>query len=193
MTYSLVTYLSASSTTVGLSSVCFTNFWLSYFTVLNKDQTHIDQTKHCHWNFCRVSLDQVLLQLFQTNIKRLFGRSQPAISRFAAGSNNSSSRVIAGYNPSSRVITGYNPSIRVIASYNSRSRLISYSKRKLLPSPECLGHGGGDKFHTELTVETFSCEHKDSININGTDYFNGTYNPFATVFFASGSRILCAF
>ncbi|KAL5258787.1 hypothetical protein ACHWQZ_G009296 [Mnemiopsis leidyi] len=53
-------------------------------------------------------------------------------------------------------------------------------------SPECLGHGGGDKFHTELTVETFSCEHKDSININGTDYFNGTYNPFATVFFASG-------
>ena len=119
MTYSLVTYLSASSTTVGLSSVCFTNFWLSFFYRLKcQDQTHIDQTKHCHWNFCRVSLDQVLLQLFQTNIKRLFGRSQPAISRFAAGSNNSSSRVIAGYNPSSRVIAGY----------NSRSRLISYSK-----------------------------------------------------------------
>ena len=53
-------------------------------------------------------------------------------------------------------------------------------------SPDCLGHGGGTSFHTELTVETFSCVHKDTVTINGTKLFNGTFNPFATVFFASG-------
>ena len=53
-------------------------------------------------------------------------------------------------------------------------------------SPECLGHGGGELFHTELTVETFTCKHEDTVTVNGTEYFNGTYNAFATIFFSSG-------
>ena len=55
-------------------------------------------------------------------------------------------------------------------------------------SPECLGHGGGDKFHTELTVETFTCRYQDTVIVNGSEYFNGTFNPFATIFFASGGN-----